>query len=95
MTDNNSPSPFVAAASSQDSAPNHAWKVWDNDIGEMGHWGSAYQDGYPQWESIDLGSGNAIDVTSYKVIAGRDEKRIIVQKHGPCKDQTTIQIGLL
>src|ERR1019366_3748662 len=61
MTTDSAPSPFVAAASSEDSTPTHAaFKAFDGI--ESSLWMSIPATG---WLSIDLGAGNAVAVQSY------------------------------
>jgi hypothetical protein len=71
MTDNTSPSPLVASASSQDSAPAYAYQAFNSGGTE---WSSQFEEEFPQWVQVDLGSGNEIAITSYKIKAGEDGK---------------------
>ncbi len=76
MTSMSAPSPLVCTESSNDGSSRQGFNIFDGDISNTdSHWGSQYNQSFPQWVAIDLGSGNAIDVTSYKVYAGVDGKQ--------------------
>lgn len=75
LTSDSAPSPFVSSASSIDGSSRAAWKGFDR---SDDHWGSAFG-GIPGWLKIDLGSGNDIAPTAYKITAGDDGK----QTHAP------------
>ena len=80
MTSNSAPSPLVALAKSEDGTK-QAYQAFDDDIGTNKHWGSALESA--SWVQIDLGSGNGIAPSSYKITAGNGAK----ETHGP-KDWT-------
>lgn len=66
MTAASSPSPLVAAASSQFSASFAAWKAFTGTDDDFWFSGAS---SYPNTLSIDLGSGNAIAAVRYRVTA--------------------------
>jgi hypothetical protein len=74
MTANNAPSPLVASASTAFSASFAAWYAFDNNVAASGGsamWiPSATANGSGvcnEWLKIDLGSGNGIAPTGYKI----------------------------
>jgi hypothetical protein len=71
MTSNTAPSPLVASASSEDTPPAIAYQAFDSGGRE---WSSQFEQEFPQWVQVDLGSGNEIAITSYKIKAGEDGK---------------------
>ncbi len=75
MTGDSAPSPLVASASSRDNATRTYYRAFDRDVTSTdSHWASAYTAAYPQYVQVDLGSGNGITATSYKITAGKDGK---------------------
>ncbi|MFQ5954019.1 MAG: hypothetical protein ACE5JZ_03035 [Kiloniellales bacterium] len=76
MTSNTAPSPLVASAKSEDGT-RQAYQAFDDDIGTDKHWGSAPE--AQSWVQINLGAGNGIAPTSYKITAGNSAK----EQHAP------------
>lgn len=66
MTGNSSPSPLaVSASSAQGSGP---YQAFDGVGAADGNWWYAQESqSYPEWIQIDLGGGNAISPTSFKI----------------------------
>jgi hypothetical protein len=75
MTGDSAPSPLVATGSSRDNADRSYFKAFNRDVTSTdSHWASEYQASYPQYVQVDLGSGNGIAGTSYKITAGKNGK---------------------
>lgn len=68
MTAPTAPSPLVASAGSNLSGNNREWRAFDDAVQGGGFvWYSS--GGPPDWLKIDLGSGNGIAPTSFKITA--------------------------
>ena len=81
MTGDSAPSPLVATGSSRDNATRTYYRAFDRDVTFTdSHWASKYQEAYPQYVQVDLGSGNRIVATSYSITAGRDGKETVGPK---------------
>ena len=75
MTGDSAPSPLVATGSSRENADRSYFQAFDRDVTSTdSHWASGYQEAYPQYVQVDLGSGNGIAATSYSITAGKDGK---------------------
>ena len=66
MTSATTPSPLVASSSSNLSGNNREWRAFDDAVMGGGFLWYA-SGGAPAWLKIDLGSGNAITPTSFKI----------------------------
>jgi hypothetical protein len=66
MTANNAPSPYVAAASTINSATRDAYRAFDRSITDASGWLSANNNS-TGWISMDFGSGNATIIDGYTV----------------------------
>lgn len=74
MTGNSAPSPLVASASSELSGNYAAWRAFDHAVLGGGFiWSNL--SGTTGWLKIDLGSGNGIAITSFKLTAGDTANR--------------------
>lgn len=83
MTGPSAPSPFVAAASTDDGS-RPAYQVFNDDLGDGSRWISAINPGGPQWITIDL--GEPVNITSMKVapdsIGGTTHHIVDFEVHG-------------
>jgi hypothetical protein len=66
MTANNAPSPYVAAASTINSATRDAYRAFDRGITDASGWLSANNNS-TGWISMDFGSGNSIIIDGYTI----------------------------
>ena len=69
MTSNNTPSPLVASASSVGSSL-EPWFAFDNDLATR--WRND-AGGPPDWLQIDLGVGNELEPTGFKITNGNSD----------------------
>ncbi len=69
MTSNTAPSPLVASASSQDQANKEAWNAFGTPLDDTNSWQSESQNVTNQWLKIDLGPGNGIAPSGFKLTA--------------------------
>jgi hypothetical protein len=73
MSNNTTPSPLVASASSEYNAARGAWAAFDKVCGSVDYgWSSVIGIG-AEWLKLDLGAGNAISILKYKLIEGRSD----------------------